>query len=336
MSLVRILCLWVFGFSNSIAFAQQSTFIPGSPNGDLFTELIQSRAYCRSLERQLEIVGEKFPDQQLRFIAAKSAWMASPFYQGGVAIEQDILEKGGVAAADMLKKLDDEAWSKVEELSVIDSSEKAVEFLDLVAHRSKGGIEVELVRGNLLWQYKPYQVDPEKEFSAGYANRVVHTYASGSEVAFDVPFSWKMDVSPNPEVMFFRNCYGHGNVWMTVFIGETVDRSGNPIPASEAFESASAESKSADFAAVGVTITSFEKTRLNGHPAFLYSREQPYEQLGTKAHRAGQAVRAFFGDYQVTFQINTLGPVAKRTAVERIEKNEELFKMIAGSLRISE
>jgi len=41
------------------------------------------------------------------------------------------------------------------------------------------------------------------------------------------------------------------------------------------------------------------------------------------------------GDHQITFQINTLGPVAEKTAVERIEKNEALFKMIAGSLRIS-
>lgn len=316
------------------AQSQQGIAIPGSPKGDLPTELLQCRTYCRSMERSLQSLEKRFPSLSVEILAANASWKSSPFAGGCDAIEEDIIKDAGEKGRAMLKKLDDDTWAEAVKHIQIRSEAEARDFLSLVDRRAKGEIEVEMVRGNLLWQYKPFQDTPEKEVAKGYVQKITHTASTDRKIVFEVPMSWKSEKSPKTELMSFRNCYGHGNVWMTVLVSPIVDELGQTVTAQEKFDAYSEEALRTEYRRLGIELTSFSKTKVNGMPALMFTREQPFEQLGQKATRAAQVIRAFSGSQMISFQINTLGPEGDSKGVDRIKKNEALFKMVGGSLRV--
>jgi hypothetical protein len=318
----------------SQVIGQSGIAIPGSPKGDMAMELLQSRAYCRSMERQLESIKEQFPALSLEILAAEASWKSSPFAVGCSSIEEDILQKAGDDGRAMLRQMDEATWAEAKKHTKIVTIAEARDFLALVDRRAKGAIEVPMVRGNLLWQYKPFQEEPEREIARGYVQKITHTARIGRSIHFEIPMSWKTEESPTQELMSFRNCYGHGDIWMTVLVSPTTDAFGQPIPAQKKFESYSEASLRAEYKTLGIELTSFLRTQVNGMPALLFTREQPYEQLGQRATRAAEVIRVFSGKHMISFQINTLGPEGGKTATDRIKKSEPLFKMIGGSLSL--
>jgi hypothetical protein len=316
------------------ASGQQEIAIPGSPNGDLKTELLQSRTYCRSMDRQLAKIKDKFPALNIERFSAEASWKSSPFAIGCDAIESDILKAGGEKGKAFLKKLDQQVWEMTDQHIKIESAAEAQAFLTLVDQRAKGAIEVPMVRGNLLWNYKPFQENPEKEVERGYIQKITHTTNIGKKITFEVPMSWKPEKSPKTDLMGFRNCYGHGNIWMTVFVSPTTNANGQTITAQERFEIYSEDSLRAEYKTLGIELTSFLKTKVNGMAALLFTRDQPYEQLGQRATRSAEVIRVFSGNHMISFQINALGPEGDTVAVDLIKKNHKLFMLLGGSLRL--
>ena len=317
------------------ANAQISIAVPGAPKGDIQTELLQSRTYCRSLEKQLEAVKKQFPGLSIEVLAASASWNSSPFASGCNAIEAQMIEQAGEKATTLLREMDSKTWKEAQKYVGITTVEEARDFLTLVDRRAKGAIEVEMVRGNLLWNYKPFQESPEKEWALGYSREVIHTVNAALKVTFQIPMSWKIEDLPKTEWMLFRNCYGHGNVWMTVQVSPIVDASGRPVSAQEHFNSYSENSLKTDYESFGIKLNSFSKTKVNSMPALMITRDQVYEQLGQKATLATEGIWVFVNDHTIRFEINTLGPEGERKAAARIEKNQKLFKMIGGSVRVT-
>jgi len=266
-------------------------------------------------------------------VAAKAAWQASPFWRAAAAIEADLFAKAGDEARSGLARADQQMKDTAMKLVEIKTEGDAIGYLYQVEQRAKGKIEPAMVRGNLLWNYPPYNEAPEKEFQAGFTDEITDV-ADGVAVTFQVPLSWKQEKSSTRGLMSFRNCYGHGNVWTTVLIQPTANREGRPISGQEAFDVYSEDYLRGEYARLGIELKSFLKTKVNGMPALLFTREQLYEQLGTRATRAAEVIRAFSGMKMISFQINTLGPEGAPTAATRIKKNEALFQLIGGSLRV--
>lgn len=310
--------------------------IPGTPKGDLPTELLQSRMYAKGIEWQLDKLEKAFPDLGVEVYAARATWLASPFASGCAAIEADIIKEDPEKGKAMLAQLDAASRKEIAKFQTLSTAKAAKEFLMLVDRRAKGEIEVDLVRANLLWNHPGYAASPDKEFADGFSKRVQHTANSGMEVSFEVPMSWKAEVSPKKELVGFRNAYGHGNIWMTVLISPLVDENGASINADELYGLFTEEKLSLSYEAMGIELTSFLKTKLNGMPAFMFTRRQPYEQLGEKALRAAEVIRVLRGRHMINFQINTFGPVDGPAGEDRIKKYQKLFKLIGASLRVQE
>lgn len=324
------LVLLLVGFHERSANAQIA--IPGPPKGHLPTELLQCRSYCRATELQLRNIEAKFPTLEIEVLSAKAAWSVSPFAKGADAIEADIKKQTGSKGIDQLQKVDAETLKRASANMDIKTEGEAREFLFDVGRRAKGEIEFPMVRGNLLWHYAPYQNSPDLEFTHGYVVPVDHTMKGEIKVSFKVPMSWKIEDTPEPSLVAFRNCYGHGNVWCTIFVSELKSSEGNPVTAEDRFAAYSRESLEQEYLSMGIKLKTFSKTKLNGMPALMFTREQPVEQLDVKATRAAQAIRVFHKGYSISFQINTLGPTDSDLAEKRIKKNELLFKSIARSL----
>lgn len=314
--------------------AEVDLALPGSPKGELHIELLQSRMFGRSMERQLRLVKERFPELKIAATAAEAAWKSSPFGVGCNAIEEDIILKAGDTGRRALKEMDEKSWVELDKLVTLSTLEQAEEFLNLVAKRAKGEIEVPMVRGNLLWQYKPFQEKPHEEFTRGYTQAIKHPVRAGKEVHFVIPMSWKTEKSAKDHLLTFRNCYGHGNILMNVGVAPT-RAGGQPIPAREVFDACNEASLRAEYEQKGIKLTSFMKTKLNSLPAFFLTKEEPYEQLGLHALFVVQSVQVFSGDHMISFDLVTMGPVDNTLGQERIKKNEELFKWIAGSLQLT-
>lgn len=333
------LCLTLLFFqmlSSVVLPAEPYVAIPGTPKGDLPTELLQSRMYARGIEWKLNKLEKAFPSLAVEVYAARASWLSSPFASGCDAIEADIIKKAPEEGKALLAQMDAASWKELAKYDDVATVKTAREFLKLVDSRAKGAIEVDLVRGNLLWNHPVYSKSPEKEFSDGFSRRIQHTANSGMEVTFEVPMSWKAEVSPKKELVGFRNCYGHGNVWMTVLINPTVDENGMPVRADELYARYTEDMLRQSYEVLGIELTSFLKTRVNGMPAFMFTRRQPYEQLGERALRAAQVIRVFRGRYMINFQINTFGPEEGTVGEDRIRKHQALFKMIGGSLRVQD
>lgn len=320
--------------ANSLS-AQPSIAIPGAPKGDLPTELMQSRTYCRTLEKHLETIEKQFPSLAIEALAASATWKASPFASGCNNIEAQMVEQMGSEAAVQLAKMDEKLWQEYGQRVHVTTEQQARVFLQMTERRAKGEIEVEMVRANLLCNHKPFQDQPEKEFALGYTRQVTHTSLAGLEIVFQIPMSWKVEDSPKPEIMSFRNYAGHGNIWMTVLVNPTVDATGASITGQEKFEAYSEDSLRAEYERLGIKLNSFTKTKVNSMPALMFTRDQLYEQLGQRATRAAEVIRAFAYNQQISFQINTLGPEGEPIAAERIQKNQALFRMIGGSLKVA-
>lgn len=317
------------------ANSQNSIAIPGSPKGDIQTELLQSRTYCRSMEKQLELVEKQFPSLSIEALSASASWKSSPFASGCDAIEAKMIEQAGEKAATMFRELDSRTWKEAQKHVSIRTAAEARAFLALVDRRAKGAIEVEMVRGNLLWNHKPFQESPEKECVLGYSREITHTFSGPFKTTFQIPMSWKVEDSPKTELMSFRNCFGHGNVWMTVLVSPLVDASNQPVSAQERYNSYSEESLRREYEPLGIKLNSFTKTKVNTMPALMFTRDQLYEQLGQKATRSAEVIRIFNNNHSISFQINTLGPEGEPTAAARIEKNQKLFRLIGGSVRVT-
>lgn len=139
-------------------------------------------------------------------------------------------------------------------------------------------------------------------------------------------------------MMVFRSNYGYGDLWMTVSVLLSIKSFVDPIPMGEeeAYRRFTEDFLRADYKkfGLGIELTSFTKTKLNGRPIAVFTRRQPYEQSGMKSIRAGQAIRVFTGNYKINFQINTLDPDGELNAEDRIKEFEPLFKLIGSSLRI--
>jgi hypothetical protein len=332
-------CLTLLFFqmlSPVVLSAEPSLAIPGTPKGDLPTELLQSRMYARGIEWKLNKLEKAFPSLAVEVYAARASWLSSPFASGCDAIEADIINKAPEQGKAVLAQLDAASWKELAKYDDIATVKTAREFLKLVDSRAKGAIEVDLVRGNLLWNHPAYAKSPEKEFSDGFTRRIQHTANSGMEVTFEVPMSWKAEASPKKELVGFRNGYGHGNVWMTVLINPTVDENGVPVRADELHARYTEDMLRQSYEVLGIELTSFLKTKVNGMPAFMFTRRQPYEQLGEKALRAAEVIRVFRGRHMINFQINTFGPEEGTVGEDRIKKYQALFKMIGGSLRVQD
>jgi hypothetical protein len=71
--------LSLFLFFVAPAYSQQGIAIPGSPRGDLPTELLQCRTYCRSMERSLESIEKRFPSLSIEILAASASWKGEIF-----------------------------------------------------------------------------------------------------------------------------------------------------------------------------------------------------------------------------------------------------------------
>ncbi|RYZ62354.1 MAG: hypothetical protein EOP09_18900 [Proteobacteria bacterium] len=312
----------------------QELAVPGSPKSDLRLELMQSRTYCRAMERSLGEIKKRFPELEAQVMVSSANWQSSAFAKGCRAIEEDLIRQAGEKGRQMLKELDEKSWAEVKKLVRLDGIDEARDYLDLVNRRSKGEIEIDMVRGNLLWQYKLFQTEPEQEQVQGYVEKITHTAKTKWYVRFDLPMSWKTEESPKVDLMSFRSCYGHGPVWMTAYVIPSIDGSGTPVPANELFEAYNEADLRAEYRTLGIELTAFMKTQVNGMPALMFTRDQPFEQLGTKATRAAQVIRVYKDDHVVNFQINTLGPEGAKTAAERIKRQEPLFKMIAGSVQL--
>lgn len=321
----------------SQGLAQGDIAIPGTPKGDLRMELLQSRAFCKGIEFQLGFIEKHYPALVVETTAAKATWITSPFAQACRAIEEDIAKqdvRGEARAA--LKEMDRKTEAELRKMDFIRSEFDSLDFLKRVSRQAKGEIEIPMVRGNLLWQHKPYQESPAREARDGFMQTVTHPSPTGPSVRFQVPMSWKEVPTGKPPLMSFMNCYGHGNVWMTVLVQPTIDATGQPISGQEKFDAYDQQSLGAEYARMEITLTSFMKTKVNRMPALFFTRKQPYEQLGTKAQQASEVIRVFAKDHFISFQINTLGPEGEGTAEERIKRNQELFKMIGGSLEVTE
>lgn len=331
--LTLLLC---HAWSAAVVSAETPLAIPGTPKGDLPTQLLQSRMYARGIEWKLDKLEKAFPALAVEVYAARASWLSSPFAGGCAAIEADIIKDDPQKGKAMLAELDAMSWKEMAKFDDIATVRQAREFLKLVDSRAKGAIEVDLVRGNLLWNYPAYVKTPEKEFADGFSRKVLHTADSGMEVSFEVPMSWKAEASPKKELVGFRNCYGHGNVWMTVLINPTVDENGAPVRADELYARYTEDMLRQSYEVLGIELTSFLKTKVNGMPAFMFTRRQPYEQLGQRAVRAAEVIRVFRGRHMINFQINTFGPEGETLGEGRIKKFQSLFKMIGSSLRIQE
>lgn len=330
MSFRTIRLLFLQLAAASLCHAQMA--IPGKPKEDLPVELLQARTYCISLENQLVKVRQKYPALAAEVLAAEASWKSSPFHSACRAIEEDIKKQAGKRGAAILKEMDTKVLEAAAPFTALKTEEDARDFLELVDIRAKGGIEVPAVRGNLLWHYKPYQENPEKEFVHGYTIKQEHTADTTVRICFEVPMSWKPVESPEKNLMGFTNCYGRGNVWFTVLVSPLVTPEGLPLTAQEQFDLYSRESLADEYETLGITLKSFSKTKVNGMLALMFTRHQPYEQLDVKGLREAQVVRVFHKGCMISFQINTVGPENSTSGAERIKRNEALFKKIATSL----
>ena len=308
--------------------------IPGVPNGDAVTEMLQSREACRSMEVSLTKIQSDFPDLATQSLTAYAAWRASPFAAGYRAIDAEIKENGSKEFLENLQKTDKKLNETLAILRPFKTEQEASNFLVLVAKRAKAGIELPMVSATLLWNYPPYKAEPSGEFSDGYTNSIIHSTKAPISVKFAVPMSWKQSISENPELMIFFDRYGHGRIWITVLVRQELMTDGTPASEDLAFAAATRESIEAQYTDMGIKLSSFRKTKLNGMPALMMTREQTHEQLGKKATRAASVIRAFKGNYHVNFQINTLGSEDTDEASEYILRHQELFQMLAASLQI--
>ena len=317
-------------------FVQGEIPIPVAPKEGLPGELIQSRGYAVGLERQMAYVSESFPTLAKEVVLAESSWKASPFYTSTRFLEKEIVDILGDKGRQLMQEMDAMMWDEFvkhhKNMTVLD----AREFLVRVAEQAKGDIKVDMVRGQLLSHYKPFQENPEKEMSQGYVKPVVHTAEIGRRIEFHIPMSWKQGKTAETELMAFRSNYGHGDLWMTVTVFPSLRAFFDPMPMGEeeAYGQLTEDFLRADYKKLGIELTSFTKTKLNGVPVVMFTRRQPYKQPGTKSIRAAQAIRVFTGNYKINFQINTLGPEGEPQAEERIKEFEPLFKLIGSSLRI--
>lgn len=307
--------------------------VPGPPAGDLPMELLQARAYCRGMEAALAKVLKDFPALATDAVMANATWRSSPFAKGADAIEADFKARAGKRATAELLAMDEKLIRTARLLSDIKTEAEATAFLDLVNKRSKGEIEVPMVRASLLWQYPPYQKNPEKEFRDGYQVPVDFTSPDGVKLHFKMPMSWRESPRAAKDGVDYVACWGHATTWFTLIVKPITGEDGTVLPAADVFDTMTRDTTEEQYSRLGITLKEFTKTKLNGAPAIMQTMEAPYEQLGKKAAHAMLAVLVFHGTHTLNLQLHAMAPVTvEGEAMRRAATYRPLFEAIAGTL----
>lgn len=213
---------------------------------------------------------------------------------------------------------------------------EAMQFLDLVVKRSKGEIEVPMVRGTLLWQNPVYQKNPEREFSDGFRVPVTYTADDGAKAEFKLPMSWKKRQREKKTAGDnYVACWGHGKVSINVVTAPTAGPGGLVLPAEQAFAEITEETLKEEFAGTDVRVSDFSKTKLNNMPALMYTQEQTLEQLGIKVSMAVRMVMAFKGTHMVVVHLTVIAPDGEGEGVRRLQTWLPVFTAVAGSLTLT-
>ena len=309
--------------------------LPGTrPKEELAVELMQARTYCRGVEIQLEKIRKKYPALKMQVLVAETSWKASPFFGGGKAIEKDMRAQAGKAADDFLKDIDRKGLELMKELGT--DPQTALEadlFLASLEEQAKGKFPFPAVRGNLLWQHKPYQEKPEKEFQHGYVETRQHPQYPGLSV--EIPMSWKQKTSPYKDAMDFSHCYGHGLLSFSLRVKPYPPIAGIEYTPQDAFDEMNREIAEEEYGTQGMILKTFTKTRLNGMPAVLTTFNQAKEQLGLKFVIEGEIIQVLAEDHIIMLMLFSPGPEASDAGVKRLQKNSPLFKMVAASLKVA-
>ncbi len=328
----RLLLALLITFLPALALSQE---VPGTrPREELEVELLQARSYCRGLELQIEKVRKMYPKLKVELLAAETSWKASPFYQASKSIDEGMRAQVGKAATDFLKDIDAKGLALMKELGTDPKTElEAKIFLASLETHAKGKFAFPSVRGNLLWQYKPYQDKPEKEFEHGFVESVQHPLNPG--LSLKVPMSWKAKPSKSKDTLAFSNNYGHGFI--------TFNFTPKPYPLlaklvatpQETFDSITKEITEEEYKELGMTLKTFSKTQLNGMPAVIITVSKPVEQLGTKLVLEFEVIQVLAKKQMLIFSLCSPGPADSDAGLKRLQKNEPLFKAIVSSLEIA-
>ncbi len=290
--------------------------------------------YCRAMEVQLAKVTKAYPSLQKEASMATALWRSSPFARGAAAIERDLKVKGGAAAVARLEELDKKVNDEVSPLAQIKSEAEAREFFDLVVKRASGAIEEPMVRGNLLWNCPPYRERPEQELDDGFSVEIKHPGSEGMEYKFRVPMSWKATRSSGADTLSFKNAWGHGTVWLSVTVTALRTADGQPTNGQAEYDATTRESMQSELTKAGVSLKSFQKTKVNNLPAISLTREQSIEESGERANAGSRVMMVMTSRHMVNFQISAFGPEQSGGALARLEKFAALFERVVSSLTL--
>lgn len=330
----RTLCLLAIFFLLGLALNAQNESpisIPGNPNGDLPTELLQAVSYVRGMEAVLSLVEKRFPSLTLEVLAARSSWEYSPFSRGAKAIIKDILKGAGSDGKKILDKMDSQTDAAIKKYSAIDSTLKAREFLALVERRAKGEIEVSSVRSNLLWSCPEYQTREEKELLDGYYTKET-SKKSDVEVSVEWPMSWKLSTARNPDILQkWRSHGGHGILTGMLRIGTVPVPTGVVLGPDDLHNEATLEMLKEE--SLGMEFLSFKKTKVNGLPIILVKVKQELEQLNMRLNMFSLIVYHYHYDKLVHLQLMVTAS-SEADAEAKLKQHESLFLLIANSLHV--
>jgi hypothetical protein len=311
-------------------FGQKSITIPGNPKGDLKTELLQSVAAARSMEASLKQVMKEHPTLKAEAVAAQASWQYSPFARGARFIEQDIKKDAGKEGEKLLATIDDVSRNAVGTYAPVNSLEKAREFLRLVDRRAKGGIEVPMVRGMLLWNCPEYQEKPEKEILDGYVTNESSTQ-DGVKAFAEWPMSWKPATARNPKILQkFQSHWGHGKVSGMLRIDPVPLPPGIIVGPDDVYEEATQEMFQEE--APQVKILSFKKTRLNGRRIILTTSVTEVEQLTVRLNMVSMTVYAYHRNICVNMTCMVAAAPSDDPAAV-LKRHEVIFLSIISSFR---
>lgn len=312
--------------------AQPSISIPGNPKGDLKTELLQSVTAVRSMEATLRHVLKNYPSLKVEAVSAQASWGYSPFAKGARYIEEDIRKDAGDNGQAMIDEIDKISRDAVKTYAPVDTLAKAREFIELVNRRAKGGIEVPMVRGTLLWNCPTYQTKPEQEILDGYVLKESST-KDGVVASVEWPISWKAATARNPKILQkYQNQWGHGKLSGMLRIDTIPLLAGVTAEPDQMWDEATEEIMREEWKPA--TVLSFKKTRHRGLPVLLLGVVLDIEQLGMKLKMVQMTLAAYHRN--ISAQVTCSAPVAPGDDPEAVlKKYEPLFLSVVSSFHVS-
>lgn len=313
------------------SWGQAPIAIPGNPQGDLATELLQSVTLVRGMEATLKLLKQR-PELKVEAVAAEAAWQYSPFARGARFIEQDIVKDAGTKGEDLLAEIDRQSRKAISDYGAADTPAQAHEFLQLVDRRAKGGIEVPMVRGMLLWNCPEYQSKPGQEILDGYVSKQ-ESSKDGVRASVEWPMSWKPATARNPKIL--QKCqshWGHGKQSGMLRIDTLPLQPGTTLGPDQFYEEITREMMQEE--TPDVKLLSFEKTRLNGQRVILSTSVMEMEQLTVRLRIISITVSAYHRN--VCAQVTCMVPAAQADdPQELLKKHSPLFLGIINSFRVT-